>query len=574
MKQSKTKKQLLLLSCVVGGMLLSGCADDGYKISSVDATLGIGNGNLNLPTNNSVVVTLDDILDLGSTDIITVDNNGDYKFGKAPENVSDVKVRVKSIHSNGSPRTLAFPAINLPASIQALAGQTIKPSDYGVSLAQGGDISLIDYQFNVPDDVESLNYVVLGNGVSMKIEITLSAVTKLNKLEVTLPHQFVVENLNGGTFDNTTNKLTLTNVTVSSGKVTLNFLLKQIKAELDANHVFTVHDNVHMNIDIAELKVPSAATLPVSGVVTIGSMDVTAANGRFNPTIDPQAVGSTTINSLPDFLTDARVVTDIDNPQIWLTLVSNLPIDGYAEAKLSSTTSQADVILSKAKGNELPIAANSTTRLVICRKAPANLSGYKAVVAPDLTNLIKKVQEGMKINIDITKYESQQTSDATVELGHDYLIKPDYTISAPLVLGDEANIIYNSTEDNWNKDLKDLELTKGATLQLTASVNNGVPANLEINVKPLGVGGTELTTLTVKPIENKVKAGETAGTIKYEIVDPEGAALKKLNGIQYELLVTAPSAASEKGKVLNKNQKITITTTDLNLSGKLIIDAN
>lgn len=574
MKQSKTKKQLLLLSCVVGGMLLSGCADDGYKISSVDATLGIGNGNLNLPTNNSVVVTLDDILDLGSTDIITVDNNGDYKFGKAPENVSDVKVRVNSIHSNGSPRTLAFPAINLPASIQALAGQTIKPSDYGVSLAQGGDISLIDYQFNVPDDVESLNYVVLGNGVSMKIEITLSAVTKLNKLEVTLPHQFVVENLNGGTFDNTTNKLTLTNVTVSSGKVTLNFLLKQIKAELDANHVFTVHDNVHMNIDIAELKVPSAATLPVSGVVTIGSMDVTAANGRFNPTIDPQAVGSTTINSLPDFLTDARVVTDIDNPQIWLTLVSNLPIDGYAEAKLSSTTSQADVILSKTKGNELPIAANSTTRLVICRKAPANLSGYKAVIAPDLTNLIKKVQEGMKINIDITKYESQQTSDATVELGHDYLIKPDYTISAPLVLGDEANIIYNSTEDNWNKDLKDLELTKGATLQLTASVNNGVPANLEINVKPLGVGGTELTTLTVKPIENKVKAGETAGTIKYEIIDPEGAGLKKLNGIQYELLVTAPSAASEKGKVLNKNQKITITTTDLNLSGKLIIDAN
>jgi hypothetical protein len=329
-----------------------------------------------------------------------------------------------------------------------------------------------------------------------------------------------------------------------------------------------------MNIDIAELKVPSAATLPVSGVVTIGSMDVTAANGRFNPTIDPQAVGSTTINSLPDFLTDARVVTDIDNPQILLTLVSNLPIDGYAEAKLSSTTSQADVILSKAKGNELPIAANSTTRLVICRKAPANLSGYKAVIAPDLTNLIKKVQEGMKINIDITKYESQQTSDATVELGHDYLIKPDYTISAPLVLGDEANIIYNSTEDNWNKDLKDLELTKGATLQLTASVNNGVPANLEINVKPLGVGGTELTTLTVKPIENKVKAGETAGTIKYEIIDPEGAGLKKLNGIQYELLVTAPSAASEKGKVLNKNQKITITTTDLNLSGKLIIDAN
>lgn len=574
MKQSRIKKHLLLMTCLVGGMLLSGCTDDGYKISSVDATLGIGNGNLKLPSNNSVVVTLDDILDLGNTDLIKVESNGDYTFGKDPESVSDVKVRVNEIRSSGSSSALPFPAVNLPASIQALAGQTVVPADYGVTLTQSGDISSVNYQFNVPDDVESLNYVELGNGTPLRIDITMDGVTKLNKLEITLPRQFEVENLNGGTFDNTTNKLTLTNVTVSSGKVTLNFLLIRIKAELNANHTFEVNDKVHMNIDIAELRVPNTASLSVSGNLTIASMDVTAANGRFKPTIDPQAVGSTTINSLPEFLTDARVVTDIDNPQIWLTLVSNLPIDGYAEAKLSSTTSQSDVILSKAKGNELPIAANTTTHLVICRKAPQNLSGYKAVIATDLANIIKKVQEGMKINIDITKYESQQTADATVKLGHDYIISPDYTFSAPLVLGDDANIIYSSTEDDWNKDLKDLQLTKDATLQLTASVNNGIPADLEVNIKPLDVNGAELTTLTVKPIENKVKAGETAGTVKYDIIDPEGTGLKNLDGIQYELLITSPTTASEKGKVLNKNQKITITTTDLNLSGRVIIDAN
>lgn len=577
MKKSKMKNRLLFFSCVLSGMMLGGCTDGDYKISSVDATFGVGNGNLKLPSNSSFVITLDDILDLGNTDLVTVDENtGDYMFGKDPETITDVNVKIKEISSENASQPLSFPGLTLPAAIQALAGQTVKPADYGVKLDIAGNISLMDYTFTAPNEVKKLNYVELGDGAALKIDISVPGVTRLAKLEITLPQQLVVTNQSGGSFDPSTNKLTLTNYSVSAGKLTLNFLVTRINTELNTDNTFTLKGNVHMYVDVAELAVPNPcpSALNFSGAVTTATINVSAANGQFKPTIDAQEVGSTTINSLPAFLTDKRVVADVDNPQIWLTLQSNMPLGGYVEAKLSSTTSTEDVILSKAKGNQLPIAANGTTRLVICRKAPSGLSGYTPVIAPDLSKLIMKLEEGMKIDIDVTKFEAEQTSDVTVKLGYDYTFTPSYRFKAPLALGDQAEVVYKETEDDWNKDLKDFQLTSASKVFLTASVNNGVPADLEINIKPLDVKGVGLAGLIVKPIKNKVLAGETAGVIQYEITDPHGAGLKDLNGVEYELLVVAPSSATDKGKALNKNQKITIKTTDLQLNGKVIIDAN
>ncbi len=577
MKKSKMKNRLLFFSCVLSGMMLGGCTDGDYKISSVDATFGVGNGNLKLPSNSSFVITLDDILDLGSTDLITVDENtGDYMFGKDPETITDVNVKIKEISSENASQPLSFPGLTLPAAIQALAGQTVKPADYGVKLDIDGNISLMDYTFTAPNEVKKLNYVELGDGAALKIDISVPGVTRLAKLEITLPQQLVVTNQSGGSFDPSTNKLTLTNYSVSAGKLTLNFLVTRINTELNTDNTFTLKGNVHMYVDVAELAVPNPcpSALNFSGAVTTATINVSAANGQFKPTIDAQEVGSTTINSLPAFLTDKRVVADVDNPQIWLTLQSNMPLGGYVEAKLSSTTSTEDVILSKAKGNQLPIAANGTTRLVICRKAPSGLSGYTPVIAPDLSKLIMKLEEGMKIDIDVTKFEAEQSGDVTVKLGYNYTFTPSYRFKAPLALGDQAEVVYKETEDDWNKDLKDFQLTSASKVFLTASVNNGVPADLEVNIKPLDVKGAGLAGLIVKPIKNKVLAGETVGVIQYEITDPHGAGLKDLNGVEYELLVVAPSSATDKGKALNKNQKITIKTTDLQLNGKVIIDAN
>jgi len=553
-----------------GCLLLLGCTNSDYDFDKVDKTLGFGSGQLTLPSNNSINVTLDDILDLGSTDLITVAGNGDYQFGKDPESISPVNVKVDKITSGCTSTAVKFPDIDLSAIPAALKGKTIKLSDYGITLVQEGNISLMDYEFAVPAEVKELEYVELQDGTHLKISISVPNVTKLNLLEITLPNQLVVNSQAG--FDPSTNKLSLTNYSVSGGKVNLDFVVTQIKAILE-NQTFKLQSNISLKVDIAELTVPDSPTLSVSGNVNMDNISITAARGKFKPTINAQQVGSATINSLPDFLTDARVVADIDNPQIWLDIESNLPLGGTVEAKLTSSTWDGFVELTKAKGNALEIAANQTTKIVVCRKAPAGLTGYTPVIANDLSNIVKKLAEGMKINIDITSFDAEDAT-TTFLLGNNYTFKPNYKFNAPLALGDEAVIIYNDKENDWNKDLKDIQLQSGSKVVLTADVDNTVPADLEINIKPLDSNGQEVTALNVKPIQNKVKAGAAVTQIEYDIFDTNGKGLQQLDGINYDLNVIAPSDAAQKGKTLNKNQKILLKNVKLQLTGKVIHDAN
>ena len=590
MKRTKIRNRLLFCSCLACGMLMSGCSDSDYDISSVDAKLGVG-GSLSLPSDNSVTITLDDILNLGNTDLIKVLDNGDYQFGKNPETVSDVNVNVDKITLlEKSEQGLNFD-VDLPLFPPAIIGQEVDipytAIDPHIDIAeQTGDVSLFEYEFDAPAEINALKWVRIGDegGVDLNLSLTFpEEIKKFEYVKIQMPGMLEMT-CNKAGFNASTNVLTLSNCTPSDcNGIVFNVTKINVK-DVDAknfakleNGKFKLSGYVNMTMKVSRVKVSAKSSVQVSGNASFNNLVITAANGQFKPTIDAQNIGSTTINSLPDFLTDARVEADIDNPQIWLTLKSNLPLGGYVEAKLSSTTSSKDVVLSKVNGNELPIAANTTTRLVVCRKAPADLTHngetYTPVIAPDLSNIIKKLEEGMAINIDITKFEANDDV-ITVELGKDYTLTPKYRFTAPLVLGDEAQIVYSDNEDDLHKDLKDLKLEKGAVLTVAADVNNKVPADLEINITPLGLDGQPISTLVVKPIQNKVAAGAAADKIKYEISDPNGTGLNQLDGIEYELLVTAPTASSEKGKVLNKTQEIVIKTTDLHLNGQVIVDTD
>jgi len=179
---------LLFFSCLTCGMLMSGCSDSDYDLSSVDAKLGVGN-NLSLPSDNSVIITLDDILDLGSTDLIKVLNNGDYEFGKDPESVSGVNVKVNEISNDGLVSNIPISAIYLDASIMSYSGQVIKLSDYGFDpLNVTQNISTFNYSFDVPNDVKELEEITLKNGGSdLNLTITLPSVKSISRFVIKLP---------------------------------------------------------------------------------------------------------------------------------------------------------------------------------------------------------------------------------------------------------------------------------------------------------------------------------------------------------------------------------------------------
>lgn len=584
MKRLFKNYRLSVLTAFGGYLLLLGCTNSDYDFKKVDCTLGFGDGQLTLPSNNSINVTLDDILNLGSTDLIKVDETtGDYVFGKDPESVSPVNVSIDPITLDADKsQSYAF-SFNLPTEVMSLPEGTtvdcsILPADVQALLTPKADVYKMGYEFSVPSEVTALDYVEIGgdNGVSLRLTLNMPTLVSESELEIDLPD--VLDIPSGVEAGN------IVKVTNLSGSKVINLTIKGIKlspkesASADdyaylENGKFKMLGHVYLTLKINKLVVPASSEVNVGATVAIDAITITKVTGKFKPTIDAQQVGSTTVNSLPDFLTDARVVADIYNPQIWLDIESNLPLGGIVEAKLGSSTLNGFVELSKAKGNALFIGANTTTKIVVCRKAPAELTGYTAVIADDLSNIVKKLSEGMKITIDITKFEADE-SKTTIQLGHDYTFKPNYKIRAFLALGDEAVIVYNDKESNWNKDIKDLQLSNGSKAILTANVENGVPADLEIDVEPLDKNGQRLTELVVKPIKNTAAAGVTANQIEYEITDPNGNGLKQLDGINYILNVTAPSAADQKGKALNKNQKITLKDIKLQLNGHVVVDAN
>ena len=584
-----------MLSALCGSLLLLGCTNADYDFDKVDYTLGFGSGQLVLPSNNSVTLQLDDILDLGNSDLISTTSTGDYMLGKQPEDVSPITVKVdplvQTIDASGEQ---SF-SIDIPDVVKPFVGQEFdltKPELLGKTLDAEGDVSLISYKFDVDKVVKDLKHVGLGydKGVNLRLNVTLPNVIKKANVAINLPRNFDMSltqssdpNVTFNNIDNI-NTLTLTDFNAEQ-PLSLTFNVKGINIKKFDDKDYATYNpetlemilisNIGLKLQIAKLQVPSTPTIEVKGTPSFDDIVVTSATGVFDPDINLDDVGTVTINDIPDFLTDKEVVADIANPQIWLTLKTNMPLGGDIDAKITSDTYAKGIEINgiELKAKAATDTQDAETKLVICRKAPENLNGFTAIEVDDLSKLIEKLQNGMKLSFTATKAKAKQV-EATVELGKEYHLIPTYEFSAALALGENAALIYSDTENDWNKDIDKLELSESSKIMLTANVENDVPADLEINITPVNKNGQPLTALTVTPIKNKIAAGATAGEIQYEISDASGKALKQLDGVDYRLKVTAPSAEAQKGKTLNKNQKIKIKDITVQLNGKVVYDAN
>ena len=604
MKKLFKSNRLPMLSALCGSLLLLGCTNEDYDFNKVDYTLGFGSGDLVLPSNNSVTLKLDDILDLSGNDLIVTEDNGDYMLSKVPEDVSPIKVKidplVQKINESGEQ---SF-SIELPDQLKGLIGLPIPPIDLtkpeflGTTLDAEGDVSLISYKFDVDKVVKDLKHVGLGygKGVNLKLDVTLPEVIRKANVTINLPRNFDMSLTQTSdpnvTFDNTDNINILTLTDFNAAKpLSLTFNVKGINIKtFDEKKDYATYNpetlemilisNIGLKVQIAELQIPSTPTIEIKGTPTFDDIVVTSARGIFDPDINLDDVGMVTINDIPDFLNDDEVKADIDNPLIWLTLKTNMPLGGDINAEVKSIIDGINKYTININDIELKAKADGAnedaeTKILLCRKTPegTDLTDVQVKEVSDLSKLIETLKDGMQLSFRATKAKAKQV-EATVELGKEYHLIPSYEFTAALALGDNAAIVYSDKEVDWNKDIDKLELSDNSKILLTANVENGVPADLEINITPLDKNGNKLNALTVTPIKNKIAAGATAGKIQYEISDASGKALKQLDGVDYRLKVTAPSDDAQKGKTLNKTQEIKIKDIKMQLNCKVIYDAN
>ena len=601
MKKLTYKKRLLCLLMAGGTLLLTGCINKDYDFDKVDGTLGFGGNEIVLPGNNSTKeIVLDDLLDISNSDLITTDANGDYKLFKEPDNpITPVEVNVDRItiaanNSQGLSFDIDIPEI--PNAVKEQLPSTIAlPYDYNVLGQTGtidipeveGNISLLEYEFDADAAIKSLEYVELGEngqGVKLTVDVTLpEAIRKLSKLEVDLPDMMTMTCPSTPNLFNTQNNvLTLTDYTINNSHLQLVFNVTRInvKTEDENNYVklengkFTLKASVGVRIKIAELAVPNESSITVSGTASFEDMVITEARGVFDPVIDLNDVGTVEINSLPDFLTEEEVVADIDNPQIWLTISSTMPLGGTINAQLTSDTHTSPIVL-----DPIPVAASPdgitpyVTRIVICRQAPAGLTGYTPLIVSNLSDLIKKLKEPMEIKFTVTSAKATQET-ATIKLGYTYRLAPEYKFECPLAFGDKAVIVYTDTETDWHKDIDKLQLANGAYVHATATAVNKIPADLELIINPLDVNGQELdaSILHVDLIKKDVAGAKDAATESPVEVKISGD-ITRLDGVKLKL--KAKSNNQLRGVTLNKTtQTLQLKDLTVKVVGKVIYDAN
>lgn len=600
---NKSKMLVCLLSC---GLLTlgTGCTDNDFDLSKIDTTIGIGGDGLTLPTNSTENIMLDDFLELNNSDLVSIADNGDYMFHKegddctpAHPNINKVVVTSQGINNNFKV------AVVVPPSA-LLSGRKLSKRAKKIDLIKaGGKVAEFEYVGNAPKEIEDLTSAGVAAPVTIRVNLSndlKNFVPKFKELTLQIPSYMHLDitscSPNSYSYDPKTGKITLKDVNTASdivikGEVTtldfkatpttnnkLTFVANKknegkvnMKGEIETSISF---DEINANVT----SIPS--DLHLSAVMSMDDITITSAKGKFNPDIDLGNLGNIEINDVPDFLTGDEVNVNLHNPVIELKIGSDIAVTGKVSGTIVAT-------FDNGKPNrsvdipKMTIKPNANTRICICKhKEGVNATNYDEVVeVPNLSDIFATIPKTIKFNADAS---ADATQEAEVKLGHQYTITPKYNITAPLAFDAGANISYTDSFDGWNEDIEDCEFAEGTYIELTADIENKLPAYLDVNADAIDVDGNKMSQDLIEvKVSNSIAAstdGVQAKTTPIIITlrEKKSGMLKKVDGLKYNIKLAAGEGNDAiVGKTINAyHHTITAKNIKVKLVGKIIADFN
>ena len=602
MKTKHLKIRLFASLLVMSGFLVTGCSDSDYDFNNIDATIGIGGDGLELPVSNTDNIKLSEVLDLEENGSVVADASTafNYVFRQQGNTVNPAHPYINSImvsrrHSSSSNITLSLAsAARNSRACSANASRTASraASRASATLHGEGDVFEFSYEGTKPQEVEELTAAEVSSAINLKVSFqNLSSwVSKFDKITLTFPSYMKLA-VDGKMVEG--NTITLNNVSTLEDLekkidiVGLDFTKKDDLGELkiaktDLGEKIQLTGKVHMAVETSNYSFSSGiSSVSMKNNLSMSDIRITGATGKFNPTIDLNTLGNVHISGIPDFLKDGNVVVDLYNPQIYLTLNSNLDIEGFAGGTLKSLKDGREI--ASVEVPEFAVKANGTTHVVICRNAAATEAGsdVEKVEVPNLSNLVKTMPD--EITFQANARANNQKA-GTFKLGyHDYEVAPSYSIDSPIAFAENACIEYSDDLDGWNDDIKDLNMADGAYVQLSTQVTSCVPAYLNVKATPVDVYGREISKDELEvEITGEIKAsadGTTPATspLSVKILQKKADAFKKLDGLK--VVVSGKAKASDgnavTGVVLNA-EKHTLKLNDIKIKlvGKVIGDFN
>lgn len=581
MKKKQMKASLLLASLLTLGFSLTGCTNDDYDFDQIDATMGFGSGELEIPASSTMNIPLSDILELEEGGSVKIAANGDYLFQLTGSDASSASPMISPIvlRGNSYSNTLTLNASSAAKGTRAAGSHLsfVSPKE-------------LMFKYNGTDAaVKSLKSAEVAGEIELKINLTLgglsSAITNINKVTLTLPGYLEISRVEGngnGVPMVNGSKITVENVSTSSN-LRLTIKAKKLdfekqdaygKVVIDNNGSINMDGYFDLGIEAHVTRVPTSA-LTIGANVNVNDITLKSATGIFDPEINISSLGDVTVTGVPDFLSEDGVRADLDNPQIILSIQNDMDAAAKVSAKVISTKNGQN--LATVQLPEMNICKTTVapvTKICICRHNTEELTAqYGAANVYVVSNLATLINQHIPDHVQITDVEAKAdlSQEMTIEFGRNYNVVPSYEIYAPLAFAEDAVIEYADDFDGWNDDLDDLELSEGTYVRLTADAQNLVPATLIVEATPLGQEGTDISNLievnvkkgTVKASADGVKAATSP--LEIELREKVKGGLQKLDGLSYKVkgkashdgtTVTGINLNSEKHTLKLENIKV------------------
>lgn len=588
------KHHLLPSALLVAGFLtLTGCTNNDYDLSNVDATMGFGSESLVIPNSSTKDIQLKDVLDLKEGGCVVTDAAGNYLFQLAGGDV-------EAAYPNISPIILDVANVfdgDISLSSTASTGAKARRAPGSSLHITSPKVRMFEYHGN-DRAVKSLNEAEIDetNNINISIRLDFSnistAVSNIESATLTLPAYLSISQVNGnGNGVPTLNgsKVTITDIStarpleLSLTTQKLDFTNQNDHGSLSINNGaidLTGYFSIAMQCNVTGA-MPDNPTIKAKIGVADRTITMNSATGIFDPKINLSSLGEVDVTGLPDFLDDDDVVADLDNPQILLTVNNNMDVAATVSATVISTKEGRE--LARVTLPEMSVAKNGLSKICICRQKTSELTqqyGEANVYAvSNLSTLINRIPDHIKI-VDVNAHAKAEV--ATIVFGKEYHVKPSYEVNAPLAFGEKANIVYEDSFTGWNDDIDELDLAEGTYIEVTANVENKVPAYLTVKAYPVDAQGNKIEDKLLIEIPDEVAAstdGTTAVTtpITMKITPKEKNSLKQLDGLVFRLEGSAKSANGNKVTGISLNERehtLKLNDIKVKIVGKIIGDFN
>lgn len=327
MKKKQMKASLLLVSLLTAGFLVTGCTNDDYDFDQIDATMGFGGGELEIPASSTMNIPLSDILELEENGSVKIAANGDYLFQLTGTDATTASPKIFPIFLTGRSYNHTFTLSTSSAAKGTRAAGThlsyVSPKQQ-MFVYNGTDAAVKSLNSAEVDGEIVLNVNLALNGLS-------SAINTIDKATINLPGYLQISSVNGngnGVPMVNGSKITVENVSTSRNlRLTIKAKKLDFANQNDYYGKVAIGDNGSIKMDGyfdlgIEAHVTGAPTsaLSIGANVTVNDITLKSATGIFDPEINISSLGDVSVTGVPDFLSEDGVRADLDNPQIILSI--------------------------------------------------------------------------------------------------------------------------------------------------------------------------------------------------------------------------------------------------------------